>query len=173
MPFETRPTDVAIRGAGPGLWRLTADVVYRGATDTFVVPRGFHTDFATIPQLLMWLIPRDGAHTLAAVLHDWACTEGIRSGVISPRDADGLFRRCLRELGIPPVRRWLMWVGVRGGAMANPLRRPGSLRDVPVVAATALLAAPVLLPALAAILLGYSVYGVLELAALAVSGARR
>lgn len=169
MPFETRPTDVALRGAGPGLWRLTADVIYRGATDTFVVPRGFHTDFATIPQLLMWLIPRDGAHTLAAVLHDWAVTEGIRTGRITPRDADGLLRRALRELGVRPVRRWLMWVGVRVGAIANPLRRPGTLRDVPAILAAACVVVPVAAPAVLFALLALGVYSAAELGVAAAS----
>lgn len=173
MPFLTGAGDVVLRGNGPARWRLQSEVVYQGATHRFVVPEGFPTDFATIPGFLLWLIPRDGAHTLAAILHDWAVTDGIRSGVISPRDTDGLFRRCLRELGVPPLRRWLMYVGVRAGAMANPLRRPGSLRDVPLVAGTALLAAPIVAPGALLAVAGYAVYAVLELAAAAAAKARR
>lgn len=173
MPFLTDLDDVVLRGDGPGRWRLETEVGYQGAEHRFVVPRGFPTDFATIPGLLLWLIPRDGRHTLAAVLHDWACTDGIRHGLIAPRDADGLFRRCLRELGVPPIRRWLMWAGVRAGAMANPLRRPGSLRDLPAVLGIALLAVPVVAPATVLAAAGLAVYWCAELAALALGRIRR
>jgi Protein of unknown function (DUF1353)/Transposase DDE domain group 1 len=162
MPFETSP---CVTMAGTGRWRLTEPLAYKGARDQFVVPAGFVTDFATIPGFLLWLIPRDGLHTMSAILHDWACTEGIHSGVVSPRDADGLFRRCLREAKVPLIRRWLLWAGVRAGAMANPLRRPGSLHDLPAVAAIALLAAPIVAPPALLAVLAYAVYGVVELAA--------
>jgi hypothetical protein len=35
-------------------------LVHRGRGDTFVVPAGFRTDFATVPRLIVWLIPRLG-----------------------------------------------------------------------------------------------------------------
>lgn len=170
MPFET--TAVTITSAGPGRWQLEHPVLYAGATDLITVPRLATTDFATIPQLLLWLIPRDGAHTLAAILHDHCCTEGIRSGAISSRDADGLFRRTLRELGVGPVRRRLLWAGVRIGAWFSPLRRPGSLRDLPAVLAIALLAAPVVVPPTVVAATAYAVYWVIEQAALATAWAR-
>ncbi|WP_414689961.1 DUF1353 domain-containing protein [Nocardioides sp.] len=35
--------------------------------------------------------------------------------LVSPKDADGIFRRVLRKLGVGPVRRWVMYLGVRIG----------------------------------------------------------
>lgn len=167
MPFETYPI---VAPAGAGRWYLTEPLVYQGARKKFTVPEGFVTDFASVPGFMLWLIPRDGLHTMSAILHDWCCTEGIRSGAISSRDADGLFRRCLREAGVPPIRRWLMWAGVRLGALGNPLRRPGSLRDLPVVAGIAVLAAPIVVPPAVLAVLAYAVYGALELVATAIVG---
>jgi hypothetical protein len=71
--------------------------------------------------------------------------------VVSSRDADGLFRRVLREVGVPPVHRRLMWTGVRWGALANPLRQPRWARDAPRVLALSVLAAPLVVPPAAVI----------------------
>jgi hypothetical protein len=51
-----------------------------------------------------------------------------------------------RELGTPVLRRWLMWAGVRWGALANPVRRPGFARDLPGVLAVSVLAVPLVVP---------------------------
>lgn len=163
MPFDY-PRQLTVSAHGEA-WALAHDVVYRGARDDFTVPAGFVTDFATVPAVVTWLVPRAGAHTLAAVLHDWTCTEGIRTGAISSRDADGLFRRTMRELGVPPVRRWLAWAGVRWGALASDLRRPGWWRDAPAVLALSVLALPVVAPATVLAAAGLAVYHAAELLA--------
>jgi hypothetical protein len=90
-------------------WRLVKPVVYAGRDETFEVPVGFTTDFASVPDVFTWLVPRYGAYTKAAVLHDFLCS----GTVVSRRDADGIFRRCLRELGVSLLRRWMMWAAVR------------------------------------------------------------
>jgi hypothetical protein len=111
---------------------------------------------------VVWLIPQFGRYTPAAVLHDWLVTEGLLAGVVSSRDADGLFRRVLREEGVPPVRRWLMWCGVRWGALTNALRRPGWWRDAPRVLALSVLAAPIVVPPALVITAALAVYTVVE-----------
>ncbi|MGY1692823.1 DUF1353 domain-containing protein [Geodermatophilus sp. SYSU D01105] len=143
-------------------WAVVDPLVYRGERDRFVVPAGFRTDFATVPRLVVWLVPRFGAYTLAAILHDWLCTEGIRSGVVTSREADGLFRRVMRESGVPVLRRWLMWCGVRWGALVDPLRRPGWLLSAPGVVAISLLAAPLVVPPAVVIAPGLLVFAVAE-----------
>jgi hypothetical protein len=160
VPFDS-PT-VTVRRASDQLWEVVEPLVYRGRRDTFVVPAGFLTDFATVPRVVVWLIPRFGRYTLAAVLHDWLITEGIARGEVSSRDADGLFRRMLRELGVPPVRHWLMWTGVRWGALVDPLRRGGWWRDTPRVLALSLLAAPIVVPPALAIATSLAVYTAVE-----------
>jgi hypothetical protein len=111
VPFDSPP--LTVRRASDQLWEVVEPLVYRGRRDTFVVPAGFRTDFASVPRVVVWLIPSFGRYTPAAVLHDWLVTTGLDTGAVSSRDADGLFRRVLRELEVPPVRRWLMWCGVR------------------------------------------------------------
>ena len=160
MPFET--PDVAVRTSGAEEWELLEPLVYRGRRDRFVVPAGFRTDLATVPRVVVWLVPRWGLYTRAAVLHDWLCTEGIATGAVTARDADGLFRRMLRESGVPVVRRWLMWCGVRWGALADPPRRRGWVLSAPGVLAITLLAAPLVLPPALVVAPALALYGVAE-----------
>ena len=107
MPFVT--PGVAVRQVDATTWELLEAAIYAGHTDRFTVPVGFRTDFASVPRVLTWLLPRYGLFTRAAILHDFL----VRSGAIGRADADGLFRRAMRELGVSFVRRWMMWAAVR------------------------------------------------------------
>lgn len=110
---------MAFIGSGPVVeeldaqfWRVVEPLVYRGATEEFVIPAGFRTDFASVPRALVWLVPRYGIYTRAAILHDY-----LRSSeVVSSADADGIFRRCLRECSVSIPRRYMMWAAVRLGS---------------------------------------------------------
>lgn len=96
-------------------WLLLEPVVYEGSKQTFTVPLGFVTDFASVPQAFTWLIPRYGKYTKAAVLHDYLCSEKP----VPRADADGIFRRAMRELGVSFLRRWMMWTAVRMASRLN------------------------------------------------------
>jgi hypothetical protein len=101
--------DVVVRVVDAVQWRLDEPLTYRGHTDTFTVPDGFVTDFASVPRLVTWLLPRYGDYTRAAILHDYLWDRGE----VTTKDADGLFRRSMRELGVSIPRRWMMWAAVR------------------------------------------------------------
>lgn len=122
------------------------------------------TDFATVPRVAVWLIPQFGKFTLAAIVHDWFCAIGILAGVISPRDADGVFRQALRIAGVSFLSRWLAWTGVRWGAAFNPIRRHGWWRDFPKMIPFTLLALPIMLPAVVGIVFGLALFGFAQLA---------
>lgn len=118
--------DVTFVGGGPiveeldaKFWRVTEPFVYRGASGEFVIPAGFRTDFASVPRPLVWLIPRYGIYTRAAILHDYL----LSTNAVSVADADGIFRRSLHELGVSLPRRWMMWAAVRA---AHRLRGAGA-----------------------------------------------
>jgi hypothetical protein len=160
VPFE--PGSLTVSRVDANTWSLVDRLVYRGTRQRFVVPTGFRTDFATVPRVVTWLIPRFGAYTLAVILHDWLVSEGIRSGVVSAREADGLFRRVMRESGVPVLRRWLMWAGVRWGALADERRRAGWWASAPGVLAISVLAAPLVVPPAVVIAPGLLVYAVAE-----------
>jgi len=82
-------------------------------------PKYATTDLASVPGFLLWLVPRYGAHTLAALLHDQLVKDppgGQRSA------ADDIFRDALAELQVPWLRRWIMWAAVALGTLASSNR---------------------------------------------------
>ena len=160
MPFE--PGSLTVRRVDAERWELVDELVYLGSWERFVVPAGFRTDFATVPRVVTWLVPRFGAYTLAAILHDWLITDGLRAEVVTSRQADGIFRRVMRESGVPVLRRWLMWAGVRWGALAEGHRRAGWLFSAPGVLAVSAAAAPLVLPPALLIAPALVVYAVAE-----------
>lgn len=109
MPFQG---DVVVKEFSTDGWELVEPLTYEGKTEQFVVEKGFRTDFASVPKIFTWLIPRYGRYTKAAILHDWLC-QRARKGLIDRADADGIFLRSMRELDVPFLRRWLMWGAVR------------------------------------------------------------
>lgn len=94
-------------------WVLTEPLDYLGRTDRWVVPAGFETDFASVPRIFWTLIPRHGRYTKAAVIHDFLYL--AQPGGITRKDADGVFRRIMREEGVSWVKRWTMYSAVRAG----------------------------------------------------------
>src|SRR3954470_10153630 len=108
--------------------------------DTFVVPTGFVTDFATVPRFLHWEVSPYGAYTRAAVLHDWLLVSLAEWAQRNPaqesggyvsfppansRDCDGIFRRVMEDLGVPWAKRWTMWAAVRWASLFNARRAYG------------------------------------------------
>lgn len=99
----------------PSRWKLVQGFSYQGRHELFEVPPNITTDFASVPRVFVWLLPRYGRWTPAAILHDhlWSLA---RKGEFKKIDADGIFNRAMRELGVPFLRRWIMWAAVRWAA---------------------------------------------------------
>ena len=123
MTFENGPK-ILVRQATEEDWTLEEEVVYQGRVDRFVVPKGTVTDFASVPRVFAWLVPSYWVFTAAAVLHDHLVRVERPAGRISAVDADGLFRRAMRELGVPFLVRWFMWAAVRLGSLTDADGRP-------------------------------------------------
>lgn len=96
-PFRVRVTDES------RLVLFGADVVI------YVAPRGFTTDFASVPRLPMAFLLAGGTATKSAVLHDYL----YRTGMASRARADAIFAAAMRTEGVPGWRRGLMWSAVR------------------------------------------------------------
>lgn len=103
-------------------WGLAAPLVFQGRDEFFVIRSTFRTDFASIPRPVRWLFESAGANSEAGVLHDALWRESQRTDVtprVDPWDADGIFRRALRQAGGTLVTRWLMWLAVRLAASVD------------------------------------------------------
>lgn len=170
MPFVG--DQVAVRQCSDNKWKLLEDLVYEGRRETFTVPKNFETDFASVPQAFTWLVPRYGRYTRAAILHDYLCVES-KGKRFARHDADGIFRRTMREMDVGVLRRWLMWIAVRFGAGWHSFWQPKPLRSI-VVLIIGLLAVSFLVVPFVIVIAWLAAFWVLDqLIALAVKMARR
>jgi len=149
MPFARGPV---LTYVGRGIYETVGPTEYVGKDDVLHIPAGFRTDLATVPRIFWAILPPNGVYERAAVLHDFGCVSLLQGTCqLSSSDVDGLFRRVIREeQELDKFRtwphelrdfltRWAMWTGVRWGALFNPHRRAGWLKEAPrVVAITAL-----------------------------------
>ncbi|MEA3020808.1 MAG: hypothetical protein QOI47_2332 [Actinomycetota bacterium] len=144
-------------------WKVWEPFGYTGAhLDTFEVYKGMETDFASVPRAFVWFLPRYGAYTKAAMLHDLLWREYAAAGRMDYIDADGIFRRAMRELGVPFLRRWIMWGAVRWGALVKPGGRKGWLREAWRVLLVTLLALPIVVPPAILVVLALGAFFVVE-----------
>lgn len=118
MYFDNYATNVL----GRDYWRLMRDMkFYVGdrADDVWVyVPRGFLTDGATVPRLLWWLVPPQGRHGMAALVHDYLCEHQTLYSKgelikIERKQADKIFNEAMKVSQVNTVIRWVMYGAVR------------------------------------------------------------
>lgn len=87
-----------------------SDILRRELT----VPHGFKTDFASIPQLLQWLIQVNGKHRPAAVVHDYLCGREVQKMLgITQRTADKVLREASQSLDVRGTQNAAMYLAVR------------------------------------------------------------
>lgn len=185
MTMRGFDSEIHLVADGTATWALTAPLVWTGTQgDTFVVPTGFVTDFATVPRFLHWLVSPYGAYTRAAVLHDWLLTElarwtkenedrlriheTTRAAWMPPansRDTDGIFRRVMEDLGVPWAKRWTMWTAVRWASLFNSRRAYGRQigKDLPAMLTLSVLVLPVALPGAAGVLVSLGIVRVITM----------
>lgn len=144
-------------------WQLLEGFEYKGRDQTFEVPDGQRTDFASVPRPLVWFLPRYGRYTKAAILHDFLWREKAGTPEVSWRDADAMFRRAMRQLDVAFLRRWIMWAAVRCGSFFKPGGREGWWKDSWAVALAALIALPIIALPVIAILISLLTFFLVEL----------
>ena len=143
-------------------WETLRVLTYHATKEDFEVPVHDRTDFASVPRVFVWFIPRYGRYTKAAILHDYLCSVAVPAGRISRIDADGIFRQAMRELGVPFLRRWIMWAAVRLGALTAPAGRKKWWTEAWRVALIAAVALPVVTPAAVVIAISFLVFNVID-----------
>lgn len=156
---------VDVRAIGDATWETLRPLVYRGSEEDFVVPEHEGTDFASVPQIFVWFLPRYGRYTKAAILHDYLWRVVVPDGKINRLQADGIFRQAMRELEVPFLRRWFMWAAVRWGALAKRDGRRGWWRESWRVGLVTAVALPIVTPAALVIAVTMPVFYLVELLA--------
>jgi len=90
------------------------------------VPKGFETDFASVPYAVSALIDPMGDNAEAAVIHDYLYAVGEPG---QREKADTIFLDALAQHHVDPIRRKLMYEAVRAGGAQN-YGAPGEWRFV-------------------------------------------
>lgn len=94
------------------MWMLVRPLRYTTrAGDEIVIPEGFRTDLASIPRAFHWLIPVNGRHRAAAILHDYLFVVQTRTRA----ETDALFLEAMADSGVSWVQRTTMYAAVRAG----------------------------------------------------------
>lgn len=97
---------------------LREELIYRSDHLGFeiIVPRGFDTDFASVPRWIpMAYALFGGCAKWAAVIHDFLYRECPLC--VSRDDADQVLLEAMEVQGVPKWKRNIIWAGVRvGGA---------------------------------------------------------
>ena len=92
---------------------VTIENKKKGATYTFVIPKGYCYDGASIPRLFWRVIGSntDNSFLIAALIHDVLCEN--HHYVNNDRYfADKVFERLLYTAKVSPFKRWLMFHSV-------------------------------------------------------------
>ena len=105
---------------GRNLWRLLGD--YRaevGPGCTIVVPKGYVTNFGTVPRSFYRLVTPAELRE-ASIVHDWLCNEhfdgNLSDSGYSRWMADAVLYESMKAVGVGGIRRVLVWLAVRGWA---------------------------------------------------------
>ena len=156
-------SEVEVRATSDVNRELLHEIKYEGKWQRFDVPIGIGTDFASVPTVFVWFLPKYGVKPKQ--LSSMTTCGGTRvaaKGLTLP-EADALFRRAMRELKVSFLRRWIMWAAVRLGALTKAGGRKGWLRDSWLVFPTALVALPIIGPPAILILVALFVFHLVEL----------
>ena len=113
--LEYKETGIISSFNGLELVELTNDIHYVFKYDnkenlfTITVPKGFVTDFGTVPKWAQCMINPKGNGTLAYIVHDWLCITNI----YSRRTTDNLLYSALEYCDVSFNKRVITYTAVR------------------------------------------------------------
>jgi len=94
--------------ADADFWYLTEPLHWKSNKLEVTVPKGFTTDFATVPSIFWSWIPPVGRHGYPAIIHDWLYWEQR----VTRSAADTTFDAALSDLGVSSFKRFAMYQSV-------------------------------------------------------------
>ena len=94
-------------------WEVEREFIYyignEDSDDYVIIPKGFITDFASVPRGLWTFFPPDGQYTQAAVLHDFLYS----TQMFDRKDCDNIFLEAMAVLKVKRWKRTIMYWAVR------------------------------------------------------------
>lgn len=118
FPFDPPPSPLLQPFADGEDWVLQSRMIYRARNAGLlivIVPRGFVTDYASIPRPLRVLLPNTGAYGNAAIVHDYLywrqdCTRS---------QSDNIMAIAMRDAGVGDAALRAIQIGVRLGGQGS------------------------------------------------------
>lgn len=93
-------------------WLVGEEYRYATSIGVIVVPKGFKTDYASVPRVFRNIINSYGKHGRAAVIHDWLYSKECPLN-LPRKEADRIFLEIMEECEVNIIRRKLMFRLVR------------------------------------------------------------
>lgn len=105
-------TELLVKDLMNGRFEIFSDYLYRTKEYFIRVPKGFVTDYASIPKLLRIVVLPYGKHSGASVVHDWLYSFQCNLN-LTRKEADKIFLEILKEEKINFFLRIFMYFAVR------------------------------------------------------------
>ena len=114
-----------INESGPGVigsrpYILREDLVYHTSVwggefgAEIKIPKGYSSDFASIPRAFWRILPPGGEYRRAAVVHDWLCDAGkLRNPICDYKEAALVFKEAMEADLVPKWKIWMCYKAVR------------------------------------------------------------
>lgn len=113
----TKSTKTTESFAGRPFYNLTEPFGYQNdavKTDYKVMcPKGFETDFASIPEYFIFFDPKDERWQRAAVIHDRACKLYRDTGELTAKEADDYLYYAMLDCGSGKFYAYTFYLWVR------------------------------------------------------------
>ncbi|GAB3767711.1 hypothetical protein GCM10028818_00990 [Spirosoma horti] len=99
-------------------WVLVNSVTFHTEAGKVTVPKGYTTDFASVPMVLWGFFPPIGRHNRATILHDWWYDNRLFEETLGAKEARRLADRelyaRLKEVEPrKPIRNYCMYLACR------------------------------------------------------------
>ncbi|WP_429098079.1 DUF1353 domain-containing protein [Aeromonas veronii] len=92
-------------------WELHEEYYVKTSRVSFIIPKGFLTDLASVPKIVWNIYPPFGLYTGAAVAHDYIYrTPQMRQ---TREEADAVFLELMHLAGVRDTKAQLMHLAVR------------------------------------------------------------
>ena len=89
-------------------WEVLEDYFYETSIGIIKVPKGFKTDYASVPKIFRNIINTYGKHGRGAVVHDWLYS--IKCNIkITRENADKIFLEIMEEYGVNKIKRYFLF----------------------------------------------------------------
>jgi hypothetical protein len=103
---------------------LTRSLIYETKAGwRIIVPRGFVTDFASIPRPLWSVIPPRGKYNRPAIVHDWLYQNAPIDPATKQRcvqaQADYILREACENVDDRFTQRWAIFLGLKVGGFVT------------------------------------------------------